>query len=122
MRLFVAVDLTDEARRAVAAEQKRLVAGLGAAADSIRWVQPDQMHLTLVFLGEVDDARVPAVVEMCHRPLDTRPFELEFAGIGVFPPRGAPRALWIGVGDGTEYLVALQRNVAARTKNSGFAG
>ncbi len=73
MRLFVAIDLSDEARAAAAAEQKRLAAALGGGRSSLRWVKPDQLHLTLAFLGEVDEAR-GAVGRRCadERPCDAR--------------------------------------------------
>ncbi|MBZ5556834.1 MAG: RNA 2',3'-cyclic phosphodiesterase [Acidobacteriia bacterium] len=121
MRLFLAVDPDDEARRAIAAEQKRLLSALGDAADQIRPVRPEHMHMTLVFLGDVDDSRVAAVVDACGRPIDARPFDMAFAGVGVFPPRGAPRALWIGVDAGASELTAVQQEMAARVGRLGFA-
>ncbi len=57
MRLFVAVDLSADAREAIAAEQKRIAAAMAASKSSLKWVKPEQAHLTLVFLGEVDAAR-----------------------------------------------------------------
>lgn len=121
MRLFLAVDLTDEARRAIAAGQERIMSALGDAAGQIRCVRPDQMHVTLVFLGDVDAARAAAVVDVCNRPVDVGPFDVVFAGVGVFPPRGAPRAMWVGVDAGTSGLTALQQEMAARAARLGFA-
>ena len=65
MRLFIAVDLDDTARAAIAAEQKRVAAALGDARSAMKWVKPEHMHLTLVFLGEVSDPR-------CARRSSTR--------------------------------------------------
>jgi RNA 2',3'-cyclic 3'-phosphodiesterase len=121
VRLFLAVDLDDEARRIIAAEQKRILSALEDGADQIRPVRPEQMHLTLVFLGEVRDAVAGAVIETCGRSIDARPFHLVFAGVGVFPPRGAPRALWIGVDAGSSDLAALRQQMAARVARLGFA-
>ena len=67
MRLFVAVDLDDAARTAIAAEQKRVAAAMDDARSSVTWVKPDRMHLTLVFLGEVSDAHAPAIVDAVSR-------------------------------------------------------
>ena len=121
MRLFVAVELDDAARRAIAAEQKRILSALEDGADQIRPVRPEQMHVTLVFLGEVGDAPAGAVIDACGRSIDAHPFDVVFAGLGVFPPRGAPRALWIGVDAGSGDLAALQQEMAARMARLGCA-
>jgi 2'-5' RNA ligase len=121
VRLFLGVDLDDEARRTIAAEQKKVLSALGDGADQFRPVRPEQMHLTLVFLGEVGDVHAGALIDACGRPIDVRPFDVVFAGVGVFPPRGAPRALWIGVDAGSSDLAALQQQMAARVAPLGFA-
>src|SRR3954451_9282090 len=114
MRLFVAVDLSDEARQAVAAEQKRIAEALGKSDRSPKWVKPDHAHLTLVFLGEVDDQRVPAVIAALGRDVDQPAFDMVLDGVGVFPPHRAPRVLWLGVTDGADRLIDLQRDLASR--------
>ena len=116
MRLFVAVDLTADAKAAIAAEQKRVAAALGESRSGLRLVKPDQIHVTLLFLGEVPDPRVSAVVEAMALDIDVPAFELVFGGAGVFPPRGAPRVLWIGVTAGTTSLARVQQIVAARAR------
>lgn len=117
MRLFTAIDLSDEARRAIAGEQTRIRRELPDA--SLRWVRPDHMHLTLAFIGEVAPVRGAAVVECMSAPLPQRPFRLVFGGVGVFPPHGAPRVLWLGSLDGAREAVELQRAVALRLESVG---
>jgi 2'-5' RNA ligase len=120
MRLFIALDLNDDARAAIGAEQTRLAAALrGTSRSSIRWVRPDHMHLTLVFLGEVDEARAEAVIEETRRDVALPPFDLMLAGAGVFPPRGAPNVLWIGVTAGAETAIALQAELTQRVARHG---
>jgi RNA 2',3'-cyclic 3'-phosphodiesterase len=119
MRLFVAADLPNDARELIAAEQERLAAVVGGSAGSLRWVKPDHAHLTLVFLGDVADAQAPAVIEAIGRDVPVAPFALTFQAIGAFPPRGAPRVLWLGVGAGGDALAALQREVARRVSELG---
>ena len=115
MRLFVAIDLDDTARRAVADTQKTLARAVSESGGRPpKWVQPGLLHLTLVFLGEVQAERVPPLTAVMSEDLDVAPFEAVFAGLGVFPPRGAPQVLWLGVTSGTRELVDLQRVVAAR--------
>jgi RNA 2',3'-cyclic 3'-phosphodiesterase len=113
MRLFIAADVPDAVREALAALQARISAALGRSG-TLKWVKPEHAHLTLVFLGNVDDARVPAVVETVAAAVDLPGFEVAFEGVGVFPPRGAPRVLWVGVGRGDRELVELQRMLASR--------
>jgi 2'-5' RNA ligase len=119
MRLFVAVDLSEDARRAIAAEQKRIAAALAEAKTRLRWVRSEQLHLTLVFLGEVEDNRVPSVADAVGRDVDAPAFDVTFSGAGVFPPHRAPRALWIGITAGVSELTALQQELAQRLVDTG---
>jgi 2'-5' RNA ligase len=121
MRLFMAIDLSDEARRAIAVEQKRIATALARSSGTLTLVRPEQLHITLLFLGELPDARVPAVVEALNIPLDPPAFDIVVEGAGVFPPRGAPRALWIGVTGGTARLTGLQREIARVIRERGVA-
>ena len=114
MRLFVAADLPGAVRDALAAEQARIKAALAGSGSSLKWVKPEHAHLTLVFIGNVEDARVPAVADAIAADIDLPPFTATFEGAGAFPPRGAPRVLWIGIGSGAANLVELQRLMAAR--------
>jgi RNA 2',3'-cyclic 3'-phosphodiesterase len=121
MRLFVAADLPDEARQAITKEQKRIASALGGSAGRMKWVAADHAHLTLVFLGDVDETRVPAVVEAVGGDVAAAAFDITLETIGVFPPRGAPRVLWIGVGAGASALNELQREMARRIAALGIA-
>jgi len=111
-RLFSAIDLGPAARDGIAAEQHRLAAAFPGA--SLRWVRPEHLHLTLVFMGEVADECVAPLVSAMQEKIDRRPFRFELGGFGVFPPRGAPRALWLGVQTGVENLVAVHQAIVSR--------
>jgi 2'-5' RNA ligase len=113
MRLFAAIDLDAAAQAGLAAEPSRMRAAADAHSP-LRWVRPDPLHMTLVFLGEVGAALADDAMRAVNRPLPQAPFDLEFAGAGAFPPRGAPRALWIGVRRGEPELRMLQTAVAER--------
>lgn len=121
MRLFVAVDLDDAARAAIAGVQKRVAAAMGESRSNVKWARPDRMHLTLVFLGEIADARVPAIVDAVSRDVTASPFDVAFDGVGVFPPRGAPKVVWVGVTAGARELIDLQHALAARLAPLGVA-
>ena len=115
MRLFVAVDLDAAARASISAEQERLRL-ITARASPVRWVKAEHLHMTLVFLGEVEESRVNAVIAAYAEAAPVEPFDLAFSGIGAFPLRGAPRALWIGVVEGERHLQALQQLLADRAQ------
>jgi RNA 2',3'-cyclic 3'-phosphodiesterase len=120
LRLFVALDLDDDVRRAIAALQQR-VAKVPAADRSMKTVDPTRMHLTLAFLGEIAERDVPAIVDTLSKDICVRPFAAVFRGLGVFPPRGAPRVLWLGVEEGSGEIVELRRAVAGRLEGLGIA-
>lgn len=124
MRLFVAIDLDEAARSAIAREQKRIASAIGRdnADKALTWVAADRMHLTLVFLGEVADAAAPAIVEAVGRDVAQVPFDAVLGGVGVFPPdtsRKPPRVLWLGVGEGAAAIVSVQREMASRVSALG---
>jgi 2'-5' RNA ligase len=118
MRLFTAIELSDEARGAVAREQERVRQELGAA--DISWVRPTHIHLTLVFLGEIPDAGVRALLAAMGEPLAFERFEMAFGTIGCFPERGAPRVLWLGVVQGREMVARVQNEIASRAERAGI--
>ncbi len=121
MRLFIAVDLPDEARQAIAVHQKLWAGPLSKSKEGLKLVEPSRMHLTLLFIGEAQEARVPAIVESMNAPASMSPFDVTFGGVGVFPPRGAARVLWIGVSEGADLLARLQQELAERIRAVGIA-
>ena len=121
MRLFTALELSESARSAVAAEQKRVVETLGRAGGRLRLVKPEQMHLTLVFIGEVDDARGAAIAKLMAVDFAVAPFRIRFGGIGAFPARRAPRILYLDLLDGVEAAVDLHARVADRLAQADVA-
>lgn len=108
MRLFVAIELDAGARSAIDEERQRLVSAMGPSASDLRWVRRELLHLTLVFLGEVPLSRSPAIIEALGRDIARAPYQMTLAGLGIFPRRGAPRALWLGVTHGSGETIALQ--------------
>src|SRR5581483_11051610 len=97
-RLFTAIELAAGTRAAIVSRQAEIAARLRHAGDrDLRLTGAEQLHLTLVFIGEVDEARVPAVAEALAPAIPVTPFAIEFGACGTFPPGGPPRVLWLGV-------------------------
>jgi 2'-5' RNA ligase len=122
MRLFVAAEPAAAVRTAAAGAVQRLRERLQSvrAARGIRWVPPENMHLTVWFLGELSDARAAAVLDAMRPPLVTPAFELHVSGFGAFPPSGPPRVLWMGVTRGIEELARAHDEVGERLRPWGF--
>jgi len=107
VRTFIAVELSSEVRRRLAAAQERL----RRAPCAVKWVKPALMHITLKFLGEIAETAVPeieAVLASAAREAGG-PFDLAVTGLGAFPQRGALRVLWAGVRDEGQLLRVHRR-------------
>ena len=122
MRLFVGVELSDDMKSAAAAASERLQRELERAELHVpaRWVPASNLHITLWFIGEVDDARSARIREVMEAPFAVPPFTLRAAGLGAFPPSGPPRVFWIGVTAGGESLRGLHAEVESRLTPLGF--
>jgi 2'-5' RNA ligase len=104
LRTFIAVDLGQPIRDRCVALQE----ALARTGTEVKWVEAENLHATLLFLGEVEDRGVPAlcraVAEVCAAH-DTFPLRVET--VGCFPNPRRPRTIWAGVGEGGAELVAL---------------
>lgn len=116
-RTFIAIELDDTMRAALT----RVEARLARAAPSLRWTDAAKLHLTLAFLGELDDAQVQTAITAAQSAAArTRPFRVALAGTGYFGARWAPRVVWAGVGGETRVLLAAQARLADELAARGF--
>jgi len=101
-RLFVAIDLPDSTRQ--------LLAGLDPHIRGVRWTEPDQMHLTLGFFGDVmEDVELKLREKLSA--VEFGAFFLAVNGVGVFSSRSAPKIIWIGVGKAHPHLFQIHKRV-----------
>ena len=122
MRLFAAVDL-DETARAAAAGSTHALATRLATADApapVRWVPPEQLHVTLRFLGEVSAWQAESVRRALGVPWKTGVFSAGLADLDCFPFSGAPRVIWLGMDEGREQMAALKDELDDRLVSIGF--
>jgi 2'-5' RNA ligase len=116
VRLFTGIELGDAARTEVAA----LIATLRkrvedtAPAARLTWVAAERVHLTVRFIGEVDDATAGRVIGALRAPLRMAPFTLTFDRLGTFPPKGPPRVFWVGVAEGRDAVVRAEDAITER--------
>jgi RNA 2',3'-cyclic 3'-phosphodiesterase len=119
MRLFVAVELSEDVRRAAAKAATVLRERLGPRVHA-RWVIADQLHITVRFIGQVTDDRVPDLVHAARKPLDLGAFDLRLGEFGAFPGSGPPRVIWVGVEEGLRSLARIHEEMNRRLEPFGF--
>jgi 2'-5' RNA ligase len=116
-RTFLAVALGDEARDAL----KREISALANALPSVRCVNAASLHLTLAFLGDLDDERLTAAHEATRAAAQGgAPFQLTLDRLGIFGPPHAPRVIWMGVGGELASLRRIQSALATELDQCGF--
>jgi RNA 2',3'-cyclic 3'-phosphodiesterase len=122
MRVFVGVELDDAVRAAAADVAERLRQRLQRSRVDLtaRWVDAANLHITLWFLGELNDERFALVSSVLHAPFATNAFQLAIYGCGAFPASGQPRSLWLGVTAGRESVTDIHRELKARLGAIGF--
>ena len=117
MRCFIAIDLSDEVRHAVA----DCIQQLKPLSGDIRWVPPANLHLTLKFLGEISGAQSQGIDRALQElAVSFAPFSLDVSGTGVFPNQRRPHILWVGIRYSAD-IIQLQAQVANATSRLGFA-
>ena len=126
MRAFIAIDLPETVRTALRQQQAELKELLAAAnptkpkQDSeIQWTNPAGIHLTLKFLGEINDAQVQQVNEALSGLEPFKEFSVEVRGFGFFPSAHRPRVLWAGIAAPPE-LALLEQRVEECMEKIGF--
>ena len=118
MRLFVACEVPEDVKSTVGAVTTALRESSGTA---VRWVNAESVHLTLKFLGEVEQKTLPSVkVAMQEAVVRHSPFSLEFSTIGMFGGREGLRIMWMGIAGDILRLEALARDMNLALEVVGF--
>lgn len=119
-RIFIAVDISDEARRRVSV----YIESLRREFPNLRvgWEKPEKLHLTLKFLGDADENQLKDLIEIANRTAaQISKFTLRISQTGVFPsPRNA-RILWLGVKDEKKSLLKISEILEAECEKPGFS-
>ncbi len=117
MRTFIAIELEDDLKEQLSALIKEFM----SVSQNIRWIKKQGMHLTLKFLGEIDQDKIPQIESLmtaiAHK---TDAFPLQLKGTGAFPPgKRNPRVLWVGITENPS-LLHLQDEVESGCERMGF--
>ena len=120
MRLFVAIDIEPHVRIRLKQIQNRLDQELNLSGKNAKWIHPDQVHLTLKFLGEVDDSSLTQICDIVTRTAsEFEGFDFEVKGLGVF---GRPaRVVWAGISE-CPAIMALWARLESEFARHGWPG
>ncbi len=120
MRLFIAIDINEGIKKALGDLQQQLQKKSGTKKGDAKWVRPDDIHLTLKFLGEVEDEKAAEICNITNEVAARhKSFELKIESVGYFGGRSA-KVLWVGTGEGAGNLQALQRELEEQLALAGW--
>ena len=118
-RTFIAVEAVD----GVHAQAMSVIDRLRTLGSHVKWVEPENLHWTLQFLGDLKDEEVAEVCRRVQKVVaDVEPFSLTGNGVGAFPKLDRPRVLWLGAGEGTDNYCRLQSAIEKSLDAMGFRG
>jgi RNA 2',3'-cyclic 3'-phosphodiesterase len=121
-RLFVGLGLDEALRQRIARCLPPRDAPGAARVPGLRWLSPNNWHLTLQFLGRVEDEAVAGVLAACAQAARAvEPFAIELGGVGAFGSPRRARVVWIGVQSGHPQVAALAEALFAASEPLGFA-
>jgi 2'-5' RNA ligase len=115
-RLFIALALPAAAK----AELNSLVHALRRSTSDVRWVRSEHVHITMKFLGDVEESRIDSIVQALARLHDESSFWFNLSTVGAFPDRENPRVIWTGLGKGRNEIVSLANTVERSMEGVGF--
>lgn len=118
LRAFIAIDLPHPIQEAIEKQTSRLRQAAGDGL--VRWIPPQNIHLTLKFLGNIAASHMDFLKQLLHQTADShQPFDVQIGGIGSFPNSKLPRVLWAGVHAPAD-LASLQKNIEAGAARLGY--
>jgi RNA 2',3'-cyclic 3'-phosphodiesterase len=117
MRTFIAIELPQDIKDAIS----RMQTGLKASGADVKWVSTSNIHLTLKFLGEIDDKAKDAVCDTIRElAAGAANFTIKLGTIGAFPGIQAPRIIWIGLSQGHEQVKTIAQRLDRALEMIGF--
>ena len=117
IRSFLAIELP----RAILKRIEEVQDELRQSLSDVRWVNPEKIHLTLKFFGNIEEGRIEPIVKSIEELIHaTSPFHLILRGVGAFPHLKNPRVIWMGLREGEEALTSFQKQLEIQLKNIGI--
>jgi len=117
IRVFIAVSLPGELK----AEIGEISSSLSVQIPGVIWVPTENLHLTLKFLGDVEETIIPNIQDILNRITPRYlPIICKFTGLGVFPSPRRPKVIWLGVTEGSDQLSSLAEELSGEITQLGF--
>ena len=117
LRTFVALPLDSH----ITTSLQDLYRQLKSLPVDVKWVDPQSIHLTLTFLGNVEEARIDPLCEAIRRGIGgKKPWTVAVKKIGTFPAMRNPRVVWVGLDDPSGRLITMQQRIEAELAPLGF--
>ena len=117
IRSFLAIELPKPILKKI----EEVQGDLRSTHADVRWVNPEKIHLTLKFFGNIEESRIDPIFKSIEEPIrNTLPFSLKVQGVGAFPNLKNPRVIWMGLVDGREILVSFQKQIETQFEEIGF--
>jgi len=118
IRAFIAIQLPDQVKCDLSQLLDRIRPGQERA---VKWVNPDSIHLTLKFLGNIPAEKAVDIAQATSEAAaEAKPITLELQGLGAFPNLRYPRVVWVGVGGDVQLIAHLQRRIDQALIHLGF--
>ena len=120
MRLFVALEIPSMVRDSLAASITELrSADASFSKNRARWVRPENLHVTLKFIGHIDSGKLDAIRAVLAEIRSGNPIDLRFRGLGFFPNEKRPRVFWAGI-EASPNLTSVVEELEARLEKLGI--
>jgi 2'-5' RNA ligase len=117
LRSFLAIELPATILKRIEEVQR----DLKSSRADVRWVSPQNIHLTLKFFGNIEESIIESIIQLIEGPAqDATPFSLKIEGMGAFPSLKSPRVIWMGFQEGKERIVAIQKQLEREFEKIGF--
>ena len=117
IRTFIAVEVSPAIRTRLVAMQREFA----STAQEVKWVEEENLHVTLKFLGQVDEREVHTVCRLVQEAVAGQaPFDMTVAGIGAFPNAKRPRVIWAGVTAGGPELIRIHADLERALRAQGY--
>jgi len=117
IRTFICFELPDKIKEKIADLQDNLK----PYGSGVRWTRPDSIHLTLKFLGDVQEEQITDITSAVEKASEMiPPLKIQVSGCGAFPNLRRPRVFWVGVKEDSGKLLELQSNIETALEELGF--
>jgi RNA 2',3'-cyclic 3'-phosphodiesterase len=117
IRSFLAIEVSDPVLKRI----EKIQEDFKSSDPDVRWVNPDKIHLTLKFFGDIEESQIDSILNSIETPVhSTQPFQIKVRGTGAFPNPKNPRVVWVGLTEGKETLSHLQKELESSLEKIGF--